>query len=375
MSDKAGWFDGLPGPQRGKVVLWFLGPGFGESVVAALPDGRWMVVDTCTWRNSVLPKALLDHHRVGRIDLLVVTHPDLDHIGGLPALVQGSEIGRVWRYPRHADIGDLVAGWLERHHRRDGRLRVLRRALDTLDELEEGEGRVVHAAYGRDEWPTRAADYQVHLLAPPDGDLRVLGRELERLMGSEAGLPALDRSVVEYLTGRSRRRHRNANALSLALTIELGNVRVLLGGDVERGRTGRRGWQGVLHHLREDNRLRLVEDIEVAKVSHHGSRGAFHAQAWNLHAKTRRVRLAVVTPFDRGDRPPPHEQALRGIRLRSDELALTARGRGTRTVARRSGWSSLAGPAPATAPCIAVVVGPQGVETVTGGQPTQVYGR
>ena len=38
-------FAGLPGPQQDKLTLYIFGPGFGESQVAALPDGRWLVVD------------------------------------------------------------------------------------------------------------------------------------------------------------------------------------------------------------------------------------------------------------------------------------------------------------------------------------------
>ena len=365
-------FAGLPGPIPGKLVLWFLGHGFGESIVGALPDGKWMVVDTCRWDRRTLPRELLDLHGVRRIDLLVVTHPDLDHIGGLPNLVDGLHVGRVWRYPKHADIGDLVAGWLERHRPNDGRLKDLRRALDTLDKLEDGPGRVVRAAYGRDTWPVTPSAYHAHLLAPPDGDLRDLEKELQGLVEAEGNQLVLSKKLMDYLTGQSRRRHRQANALSLAITLEWDDVRVVLGGDVERGKGDRRGWRGVLHHLRQDGRARLVEAAELVKVAHHGSAGAFLAEVWGLHASPE-VPLAVVAPFNRGKSPPPHTKALRGVRRRARQLALTSGGKGARAAARRAGWKLHGAQVPARAPCVAVVIGPGGIEEVVASRTSRVY--
>lgn len=365
-------FAGLPGPQPGKLVLWFLGPGFGESIVAALPDGKWMVVDTCRWDRKVLPRELLDHHGVGSIDLLVVTHPDLDHIQGLPDLVEGLHVGRIWRYPKHADIGDLVAGWLERHRPRDRRLKALRKALDTLDGLEEGPGRVVRAAYGRDTWPTTEAPYHAYLLAPPDGDLRDLETEFQGLVKAEGNQLVLNKKLLQYLTGTSRKRHRQANALSLAITLEWGPIRVVLGGDVVRGKNDRRGWRGVLYHLRQDGRVHLVKGADLVKVSHHGSAGAYVAEVWRLHADGKKA-LAVVTPFHRGKSPPPHSQALRGIRTHAVQLALTSAGARARGAVQAAGWRPVGSHTQARAPCVAVVLGQGGVEDIVASRTARIY--
>ena len=92
------------------MTLYVLGPGFGESQVFSLPDGRWMVVDCCRHRKQVLPALVLRHFDVSRIDLLVITHPDLDHVEGAEELFRDFTIDRTWRYPGAASIRDLLSG-------------------------------------------------------------------------------------------------------------------------------------------------------------------------------------------------------------------------------------------------------------------------
>jgi competence protein ComEC len=76
----------------------FIDVGQGDSTLVRLPDGRTMLVDGGGIPRSeydpgekvVLPA--LRALRVGRLDLVVATHPHDDHVGGLPSVVEGMPI-------------------------------------------------------------------------------------------------------------------------------------------------------------------------------------------------------------------------------------------------------------------------------------------
>lgn len=90
-----------PEDRRGAVAadraLTFavLDVGQGACVVVITPDGRTLVADAGRsperTRDVVLP--FLAERGVTRIDYLVATNPDQDHVGGLPALVEALPIG------------------------------------------------------------------------------------------------------------------------------------------------------------------------------------------------------------------------------------------------------------------------------------------
>jgi competence protein ComEC len=78
----------------------FLDVGQGDALALRSPGGRWIVVDAGpraqrfdAGARIVLP--YLRRRGVGRIEALVLTHPDLDHIGGAEAIIRGFDVGYV----------------------------------------------------------------------------------------------------------------------------------------------------------------------------------------------------------------------------------------------------------------------------------------
>lgn len=92
---------------NGSLTVYFLGPGVGESIVLIMPDDRVIVVDSCERGGTNLPVRLLTALQLEQIDLLIVTHPDLDHVKGLSELLAFNPL-RVWRYP-FALLRELLA--------------------------------------------------------------------------------------------------------------------------------------------------------------------------------------------------------------------------------------------------------------------------
>ena len=84
----------------GTVEIVFLDVGQGDALAIRSPGARWILVDTGPRGRTydagarvVLP--YLRRRGVARIEALVLTHPDMDHIGGAEVIVQGLDVGYV----------------------------------------------------------------------------------------------------------------------------------------------------------------------------------------------------------------------------------------------------------------------------------------
>ncbi|WP_437916373.1 MBL fold metallo-hydrolase [Sorangium sp. So ce302] len=341
----------LPRPGSDRLVLYLLGPGFGESQVIAFPDGRWMVVDGCVRAGLNLPLALLRHLGCKeRIDLLVITHPDLDHIRGIPDLVRAFPPAMIWQYPAWASLRDHLARWSRKGEagKREGRLQQLHEALRAIDALaDETDCRQFTSITSRAWKPDPSADYEVQSIAPTNHDQRAHDDWVEGLFDIAEGRVRVDEKIVSWLLGEGTLTDA-PNGLSLALSVSWRDRRLLLGGDVENG-TGSpfSGWPGILQHLaRPEVRLQhLVTGLELVKVAHHGSLGAFHPPAWELHGQGReRGPVALLTPFNKGASPLPNEQVLHALCDHASYLGITVNARRAFERAESGRWARVPGP-------------------------------
>ncbi|MCY3678974.1 MAG: lamin tail domain-containing protein [Gemmatimonadetes bacterium] len=73
----------LPSPTDTTLAITFLDVGQGDAVLIRAPEGQTALVDAGP--GDVVP--LLREMGVDGIDLLVATHPDADHIGGMPGVI------------------------------------------------------------------------------------------------------------------------------------------------------------------------------------------------------------------------------------------------------------------------------------------------
>lgn len=74
----------------------FIDVGQGDSCLVELPNGQTMLVDAGTARYG---QAVVDFVRGrghGRIDYLVMTHPDADHVGGMARVISSLDIGQIF---------------------------------------------------------------------------------------------------------------------------------------------------------------------------------------------------------------------------------------------------------------------------------------
>ena len=89
-------------PHDGKLKATFLDVGHGDSVFVEFPYGGNMLIDGGTGsgedrdsgRNTVLP--FLRQKGIQVLDAVVLTHPDIDHVGGLASVLEGLKVKYVF---------------------------------------------------------------------------------------------------------------------------------------------------------------------------------------------------------------------------------------------------------------------------------------
>jgi competence protein ComEC len=214
----------VPPDQRGTVItqpgqsLTFavLDVGQGMCVVVISPSGRSMVVDAGRSGQRVEERVVpyLRARGVERIDYLVLTHPDQDHVGGMPVLLEQMQVG-VWVDPVIETTNQTYGRTLEMLIDRD------------IDAMRARRGDILDLG----------ADVTVDVLWP-----------VEPLLQS-GGEPA-------------------SNDNSIVLQVTHGSIRFLITGDLEA-----RG-EAQLIALETNEELRS----DVLVVGHHGSRTSSTAE-------------------------------------------------------------------------------------------------
>jgi len=155
---------------RGTVEVLMLDVGQGDAIALRSPRGRWVLVDTGPASDDGDPGGhavvrALEARGVRRLEALVLTHPDLDHIGGATAVLSSFDVGVVldpglpagkeafvdalelaterrvpWRAARAGDRIDLDGLWLD----------VLYPGPDLSPDTETNASSIVlHASWGR----------------------------------------------------------------------------------------------------------------------------------------------------------------------------------------------------------------------------------
>jgi competence protein ComEC len=85
-----------------KLIFTFIDVGYGDSILLEFPGGKKMLIDGGglqedrfdTGKNVVAP--LLWKRKIRRLDYLVLTHPDPDHLKGLNFIASHFSIGQFW---------------------------------------------------------------------------------------------------------------------------------------------------------------------------------------------------------------------------------------------------------------------------------------
>jgi competence protein ComEC len=251
----------LPGQMR----VTFLDVGQGDATVIQMPGGQTTVIDgggrygQFDLGASVVGPYLWDQG-IHRIDHLIGTHPQLDHVGGVPWLIRHFEVGRYW--------GNGVT-------RSEGFYQDLRQALS-----EKGLTERVPAA---GETVAAEAGCSLSIVSPMPSEMMRIG------------------------TDRSHRSGSTLNNLSVAARLDCGRAAFLFAADLERPGLARFVQQGLAPHT------------PVVKVPHHGAASSLEL-GW---IRATAPEIAVVSVGRYNPYHHPHPQVLASYQEQGSRLFRT----------------------------------------------------
>lgn len=113
------WSATLLADRHGELTVAFLDVGQGDAIYIEAPNGNQMLIDGGPSSGAVmraLGQVMPFYDR--SIDLVLATHPDQDHVGGLPSVIDRMNVGSVVTTENTSDTGAYGAfekAILEKH--------------------------------------------------------------------------------------------------------------------------------------------------------------------------------------------------------------------------------------------------------------------
>ena len=290
-------------PPFNVLEITLIGPGYGESIVLHIGQGKWIVVDSCEDETGY-PQPLRYLADMGvdpasAVALVVATHWHDDHIRGMGRLVDECGAAKF-----------VCASALTKHE-----FLVAVRALNDRRLSAPGSGlRELHSVFltlrERQVQPLWAIadrlvlaedDCSVWSLSPGDAVvadfLRSVCSERAKVGESKDRLPTL-----------------SPNRISVALWVTVKDIVALLGGDLPK-----KEWLNILEHCQSREGT-----ASVFKVPHHGAPNADHPRIWAEMLDPEPY--AVLTPWHKGGRSRPTATDARRLLSYSKHTYATARG-------------------------------------------------
>jgi hypothetical protein len=302
-------------PKPEELEISVFGPGFGECIVVHFGQGDWGIVDSCLEPNSKRPVALhylklLQVDAEKSVRFVLASHWHDDHMQGISSVFKEakSALFACSQAVRTPEFNEILSSWTGTRFLPGG---------SGVDEL--------HSVMS--ELAKRKADtrYPSPVLASANKVIWERARQpaitVKALSPSDAAVLATLARLKPLCPKNSKARRRllslQPNDTSVALALQIGNHRVLLGADLEARRDSGLGWIAVVDGFDKNE-----PKHQGFKIPHHGSPTAHHAGVWD-HMLTDDP-WAVTTPFVSGNVKLPSVADSQHILDRTTGAYLTA---------------------------------------------------
>lgn len=83
------------GEAHPQMVVHFIDVGQGDSMLIQTPSNKNILIDGGPPESGKKVVNYLKKQHIKKIDLLIATHPDIDHIGGLPQVMKSIEVNEI----------------------------------------------------------------------------------------------------------------------------------------------------------------------------------------------------------------------------------------------------------------------------------------
>lgn len=308
-------------PGSDEFEISVLGPGRGECVVIHLGRNEWCVVDSFVPHGQSESAAIeylssFENGALHNIQLIVATHWHDDHVRGLASILRrvptaGFACSDALSSPNFRKLVATAVTSMQGEPGAEEFANILglidsvssRRSKPLASPVWAVENRQLFYTFGAGRFPVR-----IIALSPSDLTKRLAMEDFAQQL-PKAG------------DSQTRLTSRNENHASVALWIEAGPLRALLGADLEHTANPRTGWKAVLtcHEGSRPDQL-----AAFLKVPHHGSKTAEVPEMWTTMLEANPI--AVVTSFTPSGLPGKAD--LRRLDKRTTRLYQTTLGTG-----------------------------------------------
>lgn len=302
----------LKQPKPNQLELSLFGPGYGEAALVHLGEGEWLVADSCVDQRSQAHPVLRYLKRMGvdaseQVKRIVVSHWHRDHVRGLARIVEACPSALIF-VSDAMKLDEVMAMTMSGATALSAQspLRELRDSVEVLDSRKSSKASIPRplrvASAGMNVYRRKGTfSCSVEAVAPSTADVLATKMELAGLLKPDA--------IWSPAT-------RHPNDTSVALWIEFGDIRILLGADLEARSDDSRGWGSVVAY----HSTNLQGQATMVKVPHHGSVTGHDDRMWSAMVDDRAH--ALVAPY-RPSKIPQESDLMRLLGL-AGRIHLTA---------------------------------------------------
>lgn len=283
-------------PKANEIEVSIFGPGFGESIVAHVGEGKWIIIDSCVDELRSTPTPIKYLELIGQnpaecVCIIVATHWHDDHIAGLSDTLEACEKA-LFCCPNALSKKEF--------------LQLAELYQEAPGSFPEGTSEIQRAL---EISAHRSRTTQTNMLKFATEDKLIFSSPTVRLVAlspsDEMNRRALEFMATAYAlalsgdTSAGRLVAVRPNDVATVLRLDVAERSVLLGSDLEAENNPLTGWTAVFNSLMASERT-----SSIYKVAHHGSKSGWHDEIWSRMLETRP--LALMSPFRWGAHKLPN---------------------------------------------------------------------
>ncbi len=306
-------------PKAHDVEVSLFGPGFGEAIVIHLPVDQWLIIDSCISanRSAVAPLEYLQQIGVDvskNVKAVVATHWHDDHVGGISEILRSCTSADFFcSSALHCDEFMALANAFSGRStiERPGTKEIHKAFCTLVEEVNAKKRDRLNWAHNGTLLVNdvqllgdKSVETKIYCLVPSSTSVTNSKAQFASLLPK----PGAFRKALPSV---------QSNEPSIALHISVGDVCVVLGGDVESYKDPMIGWASVL-----TDRRRPQVKADLYKGSHHGSITGFHSEAYSALLSSP---ITILTPFVLGRHILPKRDDIKRMIRMSTQAFITSR--------------------------------------------------
>lgn len=306
-------------PKLNELEISIFGSHIGECIVIHLPNGKWLIVDSCLNPDTGKPIALDYLHSLGvdptqDVGLIIISHWHDDHVKGMGVLVETCRSARVC-CPLAMMKKEFLT--LLSHYSGDDSLvdrhtagtREMATSVKILHQRIQTNGTMSKfiIPVGADRTLLEETNFSVRSLSPSD-------KSFHKALASFGSLLSTHKTERKILPAPTH------NDNSIALWLSYSGQSILLGADLEESTDEEVGWKAVINSpVRPDRR---DGKACLFKIPHHGSETGHSDDVWNYMVESDAI--CLMTENSRGGYSLPKAADVERIKKNTTRLFCTS---------------------------------------------------